>query len=191
MISQLYLIFLAYLIGSIPFGVILSFYFTEIDIQQEGSHNIGATNVTRLTGRKLGALTLLGDALKGMLTVLVSFSIMQSTWGISLVALAVFLGHCFSVFLLFKGGKGVAVAFGDFLALAPGAALLAMAVWLVVFFRTRRASLGALIAAPGMILFMVLIPPYRQYVPLAVVMVSILIWRHKENIERLKEGLES
>ena len=190
MITQLYLVFFAFLLGSIPTGLILSFYFTEIDVRQAGSGNIGATNVTRLTGKKLGALTLLGDALKGSLAVLLALHIMDSPFGVSLVALSVFLGHCYSVFLNFNGGKGVAVAFGDFLVLAPGAALLALLVWLLVFYRLRRSSLGALIAAPLLLLFVALIPAYRAYAPLTLAIVVFMILRHKDNIDRLLRGTE-
>ena len=136
----------AYLIGSIPTGLLLGKAY-GIDVRKEGSGNIGATNLYRTVGRKVGIITLIGDCLKGLLpVVLVKFSTLPPEFA-AWVGLAAFCGHVFSVFLKFKGGKGVATALGVFLALAPLATAIAIALFAGLMFLWRYVSLGSIAAA--------------------------------------------
>jgi len=187
-------IVVAYLIGSVPFAVLMSRLFRLPDPRTYGSKNPGATNVLR-TGRKaVAALTLLGDVAKGWLAVQFAqhlapqFGLGSAT--VAAAALAVFLGHLYSVFLRFHGGKGVATALGVLLALDPWLGLATLATWLIVAFIWRFSSLAALVAA-------VLVPFYALYIfgwnsyTLAVLVVSLLlIWRHQSNIRNLIAGTE-
>jgi len=176
-----------YLLGSIPFGLILTRLAGAGDIRSIGSGNIGATNVLR-TGRKgLAAATLLGDALKGTIAVLVA-----GQWGLEhalLAGLAAFLGHLFPIWLRGKGGKGVATFLGVLIGLAWPGALIFAVVWLAVAFATRFSSLAALVAAvavPIGLYFLGRNPEADLFVVLAVI-----VWiRHKENIKRLLAGTE-
>jgi glycerol-3-phosphate acyltransferase PlsY len=176
-----------YLLGSIPFGVLITRFAGLGDVRSIGSGNIGATNVLR-TGRKgLAAATLLGDALKGTVAVLIAWR-----WGPNLAilaALGAFLGHLFPVWLSFKGGKGVATYLGCLLGLSPRAALAFAAIWLLVAVATRYSSLSALIAgtATPVILWLV---GERQMAELFVLLTAVLLWTHRHNIARLRAGTE-
>lgn len=183
---------IAYLVGSFPTGVVLASYFTEIDIRGHGSGNIGATNVFRLTGRLLGALTLVGDALKGALMVIMAEHLFgdDAVTQVTLVALAAFLGHCYSIYLNFKGGKGVATAAGICLVVAPLAGILAASLWVVTVLRWKRSSVGALVGAVALPIFVEALPWYRAWIWLSLALVGVVVWRHKENIDRLVEGKE-
>ena len=146
--AQLIIIGAAYLVGSIPTGLLLGKAY-GIDVRKEGSGNIGATNLYRTVGRKVGIITLIGDCLKGLLPVLlVTLSPFPdlAPW----VGLAAFCGHVFSVFLKFRGGKGVATALGVFLALAPLAVAVAIALFAVLMYLWRYVSLGSIAAAAVM-----------------------------------------
>jgi len=189
-LSLLLLLLLSFLVGSIPTGLILASRFSDVDIRSAGSGNIGATNVYRLLGKTLGGLTLLGDALKGFLVVALAQALTDQVLYISLVALVVFLGHCYSVFLRFKGGKGVAVALGDTLALTPGAAILALLIWGLMVWRFRKSSLGALVAAPLLFILTLLMPEYRAFAPVTLAIVVLIVVHHRENITRLLHGEE-
>lgn len=178
-----------YLFGSIPFGVLLTRFAGLGDVRKIGSGNIGATNVLR-TGRKgLAAATLLGDALKGTLAVVA----MAWLWGLSaanLAALGAFLGHLFPVWLGFRGGKGVATFIGILLGLDPSAALAFALIWLAVAALTRFSSAAALAAATATpaVLWSFGQP---QIAAMAVVLVVLLWWKHRDNIGRLLAGTES
>jgi glycerol-3-phosphate acyltransferase PlsY len=176
-----------YLIGSIPFGVVLTRLTGGPDLRRIGSGNIGATNVLRTGNRKLAALTLLGDMLKGTLAVWLGWRFGPNT--ALLAALGAFLGHLFPVWLNFRGGKGVATFLGCLLglkALAGGAFIL---LWLGVAALTRYSSLSALIASAAM-------PPLlwwlgeRQMAEMALLLVAMLWFMHRENIRRLLAGSE-
>ena len=179
---------LAYLLGSIPFGLVVTRLAGYGDIRQIGSGNIGATNVLRTGSKTLAALTLLLDAAKGAVAVLVA-----AAFGPDMAALAAafaFLGHLFPVWLRFKGGKGVATSLGILLAYSWPVALAAAATWLAVAFLSRYSSLAALIAA-------VLAPVYawlftREFQPTEVVafLAVLVILRHHANIRRLATGKE-
>jgi glycerol-3-phosphate acyltransferase PlsY len=191
----------AYLLGSIPFGFLLVLAFRKEDIRTKGSGNIGATNVVRSGAKGLGALTFFLDAVKGYVAVVAAGWILA--WlGSSMLSLqdaqaiaAVFaiLGHMHPVWLRFKGGKGVATAFGVFLALSPVAALLGLAVFLLVFLIWRYVSLASLVSAvvfPIAALLLahgqtsLLLPAVIVFVPL------LVIFKHHENIARLLQGTE-
>jgi acyl phosphate:glycerol-3-phosphate acyltransferase len=178
---------LGYLLGSIPFGVILTRVAGLGDIRQVGSGNIGATNVLR-TGRKgLAAATLLGDALKGTAAVLIGWLFGPSTALIA--ALGAFIGHLFPVWLKFKGGKGVATFLGCLLGLQPIAALAFAAIWLATAFFSRYSSLSALVASAATPVVLWALGEV-QMAAMAILMGALLWWRHAHNIARLLAGTE-
>ena len=189
------LLIAAYLIGSVPFAVVVSRLFGMADPRTYGSGNPGATNVLR-SGNKLAAiLTLVGDGFKGWLAVFLAEMIAPSTdlgqIAAPAAALAAFLGHLFPVFLGFRGGKGVATAAGVLIGASGWLGLATLGVWLGVAFSTRYSSLAALcaaLAAPGLA-FVLGLAPY--WVLSSSVMSLLLIWRHKDNIKRLLAGQES
>lgn len=184
-------IILAYLLGSISFGILVSRAFGLPDPRTVGSGNPGATNVLR-SGKKLAALlTLLGDAAKGWLPVWLAQVYCLEVEVVSWIAVAVFLGHLYPVFYRFKGGKGVATALGVLLAFSPLLAGLALLSWVVIFALTKFSSLAALAAAvlaPGFAWWLVL--PI-QYIVVVFVLSLLLIWRHRSNIRKLLDGTES
>jgi glycerol-3-phosphate acyltransferase PlsY len=177
-----------YLLGSIPFGVILTRGAGVGDVRTIGSGNIGATNVLR-TGRKgLAAATLVGDALKGTVAVVVAWR-----WGADaaiLAAIGAFLGHLFPVWLGFKGGKGVATFLGCLAGLDLWAALAFAAVWLAVAFVSRFSSLAALAASAAAPAVLWLRGEPRMAAAFAL-LAALLWWRHRENLRRLAAGTES
>jgi glycerol-3-phosphate acyltransferase PlsY len=182
----------AYLLGSVSFAVLMSRVFALPDPRTYGSQNPGATNVLRSGKKSAAALTLLGDAAKGTVAVLLAQHFAAgSTALIALVALAVFLGHLFPVFLRFKGGKGVATALGVLLALNLWLGLAALATWLLVALVFRLSSLSALLAAAATPIYAILLTMPREYVLVSAVLSLLLIWRHKSNIQNLLAGKES
>ncbi len=190
LVAQVIVIGAAYLIGSIPTGLLLGKAY-GIDVRKEGSGNIGATNLYRTVGRKVGIITLISDCLKGLLPVLlVTYSALPpetAAW----VGLAAFCGHVFSVFLKFKGGKGVATALGVFLALAPLAVVIAIALFAVCMLIWRYVSLGSIAAAIAMPLAVYLLGGSRNVAVVTLVIAAIIIIRHRENIKRLISGTEN
>lgn len=189
--TALVYVLLAYLLGSVSFAVISSWLFKLPDPRTYGSKNPGATNVLRSGKKAAAVLTLLGDAGKGWLAVVLAQAYGLPNEVIAGVALAVFLGHVFPVFLRFQGGKGVATAVGVLLGLNLWVGLLAMATWLLVVMIWRISSLSALVAA-------VLTPVYAlifmglEISLLAVLVISMtLIWRHQSNIVNLLAGKEA
>lgn len=180
---------LAYLLGSVPFGLLVAKLFCGVDPREAGSGNTGATNVARLCGAKFGVLALVLDVLKGYLPATLAVSGNLGATGISLVALAAILGHVFSPFLGFKGGKAVATTIGAFLALMPLGALLSVAACVLVIALTGYVSLGSLTLALCLPVF-ALLTGKLAYLPLAAVVMLLLFWRHRENIRRLARGEE-
>jgi glycerol-3-phosphate acyltransferase PlsY len=187
----------AYLLGAIPTGLVLARLFSATDIRAGGSGNIGATNVTRLLGRKFGVLTFLGDMLKGFLPVYMGSLLFPDATGgtdymtLNLFGLAAFLGHLFPVYLKFKGGKGVATAFGVFAWLAPAALLLVLVLFVIIVGVSRYVSLGSLSAA---VVLPLLLLTYSYPLPIVVtgIVMGLLIFvKHKENIQRLLQGTEN
>ena len=189
-----FLILIAYLCGSIPTGLILSRIIAGIDVRKYGSHNIGATNVYRILGKKLGGLTLLGDVLKGFLPVYLVYKITGSETWTSIAALATFLGHLYPLYLKFSGGKGVATALGAFLFLSPQIIVINILIFVLVVGIFRYVSLGSVLAALAMPLLMCLFPSYQyptSYIITATIIAILISYRHKENFKRIIKGTES
>jgi glycerol-3-phosphate acyltransferase PlsY len=194
----LLLLSLAYLLGSIPFGYLLVLLFRKEDVRATGSGNIGATNVARSGGKGLGLLTLLLDALKGYIAVLIAMHFAPNTTHgpstlVIAAAVAAVLGHVFPVWLKFRGGKGIATALGVFLALVPMVALAAVVLFALIVATTRLVSLGSILAAISIPFFALLLVPNRSPALLAgltcISLVSII--KHRDNIVRLLHGKES
>ena len=184
------LIVLAYLLGSISAAIITCKAMRLKDPRIVGSNNPGATNVKRIGGNKAAAITLLGDALKGLIAVLIVKAITDDILIISLVAVASFLGHLYPVFFQFKGGKGVATAFGALLGLSWITGVAAIATWLLVALGLKLSSFAALVAFALLPIYMYFIEG-NQIMTIATVFISVLLfWRHRENIKRIVEGTE-
>jgi len=182
---------LGYLLGAIPFGVVVSKGLGLPDPRTVGSKNVGFTNVLRVSGKKAGALTLLGDMGKGWLMSWVAMQWFTDERFIMIVALSPILGHLFSPFLNFKGGKGVATALGAVLGLSPSMGLLLLLIWLGAVAIWRYSSGGAL-AAFGLFPVVAIVNEQRQEFLVFAIIVSSLIWiKHKDNIIRLWKGTES
>lgn len=184
----------AYLIGSLSFAVIVARIMGLPDPRSFGSGNPGATNILRTGKKTAAALTLLGDAAKGWLAVWLA-DIAGAHFGVQilavhLAAIAVFLGHLFPVFFGFKGGKGVATAFGIMLALAPWMGLAVFATWMVVFAVSRISSLSALVAALLAPVYSAFFTGSRVTILTLGVLTALLLWRHRANIRRLLAGEE-
>jgi glycerol-3-phosphate acyltransferase PlsY len=191
MLPNSILLLCSYCIGSIPSGLLLAKAFGGVDIRTKGSGNIGATNVYRTLGRKIGILTLVGDCLKGLLPVLAAKALHLPDEWVALIGLAAFLGHIFPLFLRFKGGKGVATALGVFLATSPLAILGALAIFVIVLMSWRYVSLASITAAAFMPLFTTLMYRNPIFVAMSIVISVIVILKHHENIKRLRNGTES
>jgi glycerol-3-phosphate acyltransferase PlsY len=187
----LFLLILAYLLGSIPTGVILTKFFSNVDPRIQGSKNIGAANIYRTAGKKLGILTLTGDILKGLIPVMIAKGTLDSHLWIGAVALVAFMGHLYPIFLNFKGGKGIATGLGAFLALAPLAAALSFLVFAAVVYKWRYISLGSLTATAAFPIFLALLNPHRIYIPFTILIGALIFYRHRENIARLLAGREN
>lgn len=179
---------LAYLLGSIPFGLLLSRMGGLGDIRETGSGNIGATNVLRSGNKIIAALTLLTDIAKAIVAILVATEFVgfpTAYWA----GLAALLGHIFPVWLGFKGGKGVAVFIGTSLVISPLPGLTLLSVWLLVAVISRRSSLAALIATISVPIYMVVLGEVYGAIVVGV-QVGVIYWAHRENISRLIKGEE-
>ncbi len=183
----------AYLVGSIPFGYLLVRWKTGEDVREKGSGNIGATNVLRTTGRSIAVATLLLDIAKGLFAVWLADKLSGGSpvW-MSLAALAVMAGHAFPVFLKFQGGKAVASFIGAFLYLTPIPMIAALLVFAIVVAATRQISMGSIVAAGSLPLAAWLIehPPWIVIFATLVAAVFV-IYRHRDNIDRIRSGTES
>jgi len=186
----------AYLIGSIPFGILLAKLFGGVDVRKVGSGNIGATNVARVAGPLPGILTLVLDGVKGAAAVWLAarFANESALW-MTVAGLSALLGHCFPVWLRFRGGKGVATAAGMFLALCWPAALGAIGVFILVVLFSRFVSLGSVSAAAAMPLLIYLLwAPHHAPPPIitfgAFAAAVLVVYKHDANIQRLVEGRE-
>jgi len=218
--TVLIIVAVSYLLGSIPFGYLLVRVFRGVDVRNTGSGNIGATNVARTGSKRLAIATLLLDALKGYAAVMFAFWLAekqrfgtQLSTGLydrstvpaisshtvfllaALAALVAILGHVFTVWLRFKGGKGVATAAGSFMALAPRAMLLVIVVFILIVALTRYVSLGSIVAAAAFPLCVWwLNPAERSSGPILLVIAAsslLIIVRHQDNIRRLLAGTEN
>jgi glycerol-3-phosphate acyltransferase PlsY len=186
----------AYLLGSIPFGLLLAKIFGGADVRKAGSGNIGATNVARVAGPLAGILTLVLDTAKGAAAVWLAGRVTnESAAWMTMAAFVVLLGHCFPVWLKFKGGKGVATALGVFLALCPLAALAALTLFLLCVAYWRYVSLGSVAAAAAMPLLIYFLWAPHHAPPLVINMgtlaiAMLVIYKHDGNLQRLVEGTE-
>ena len=160
-----------------------------IDVRETGSGNVGATNVARVVGKRQGILTLVADTAKGFLPVILAIHLGASL-AATLVGAAAFLGHLFPIFLKFKGGKGVATAFGVFLALAPMATLVLVALFGVTFLTSRIVSLSSILSAVAAPIILWLFSYPRPVVGIATFIALAITWRHQSNIRRLMNGSE-
>lgn len=182
---------MAYLLGSIPTGLWVGMQFRQIDIRQHGSKNIGATNTMRVLGKQLGAVALAGDMAKGLLPVLVAPEF--ASWPHLPLAcgLAAILGHSFSVFLKFRGGKGVATSTGVFLALAPIPTLIAAVVFGVTVAASRMVSAGSVSAAAAMSIAVFCMPLSTPIRMVTLLVAALVIYKHRSNITRILRGEEN
>jgi glycerol-3-phosphate acyltransferase PlsY len=187
--SLLVVTVLAYLCGSIPTGVLIARR-VGVEIRQVGSGNIGATNVARSIGKKAGLFTLVGDALKGLLPVVVVRLLGFDETEQACAAVAALLGHLFPLFLGFSGGKGVATGLGVFLGLAPQAILVALLFFLASFALSRIVSLASLVATAVTPLLLFFLSYSGVYIIAGAVVATLIILRHHENIARLWRGQE-
>ncbi|WP_095588366.1 glycerol-3-phosphate 1-O-acyltransferase PlsY [Actibacterium ureilyticum] len=179
---------LAYLLGSVPFGIVIARAFGLGDLRAIGSGNIGATNVLRTGNKVAAALTVVLDAGKGGLAVLIARALAGED-AAQLAGLAAFVGHCFPIYLGFRGGKGVATFLGTLLALAWPVGLAACATWLVMALVARYSSLAALVAAALTPLWMVFLG-YGTFILLGICLTILIYIRHAPNLKRLKAGTE-
>lgn len=202
----LFAIIVAYLLGSIPFGYLIVRATQDSDIRRTGSGGTGATNVSRSAGKLAGLITLVLDAFKGAAAILLTRlilgfegqSVSTGDWWVALAAVAVIVGHVFPVWLGFRGGKGVATAIGVFLVLAPVAVLAAGVVFLVIVGLTRYVSLGSMIGAASVPIFLILLRAVsastsnlRALLTAALLIDALIVFAHRGNIVRLSRGTES
>lgn len=190
----------SYLLGSIPFGLLLSLLLGKVDVRRAGSGNIGATNVARVAGPSAGILTLILDAAKGAVAVLLASHLTngESSW-MMLAGLFALIGHCFPIWLKFRGGKGVATAAGVFLVLCPAALLASLALFVIFVAFWRYVSLGSIAAATAMPLLIYFLwaphAPVHHAPPVVVDFGSLaaallIVYKHDANLQRLVDGTE-
>jgi acyl phosphate:glycerol-3-phosphate acyltransferase len=192
---------LAYVLGSIPFGYLIVRLASGADVRETGSGGTGATNVSRKAGKAAGIVTLALDALKGAAAVFVARWLTGeagTSWVVAGAAALAVIGHCYPVWLKFKAGKGVATGLGVFLAVAPWATLAALAVFIIVVWRTRYVSLGSIIAAAFLPIWILLnhiwIEAVSDFAPIMAALCAVsgvIIFKHSENIKRLMAGEEN
>jgi glycerol-3-phosphate acyltransferase PlsY len=187
-----FIVLFGYLLGSIPTGLIVTRLFSKVDPRLSGSRNIGATNIYRTAGKKLGLVTLLTDAVKGALPVSIAVWSGLSTPWISVAGLSPVVGHIFPIFLGFKGGKGVATALGVYCIISPISVLIEFLVFSGIVWKWRYVALGSITCA---VTIPILIAFFRSdsqlYFVLSVVIASLILYRHQTNISRLLQGTEN
>ena len=183
--------FAGYLLGSISSAILVARILGLQDPRDVGSRNPGATNILRYGGKTAAVVVLLGDALKGVVAALVARLLTDDAWVIALTGGAAFVGHLYPVFFRFRGGKGVATAFGVWLAIAPVVGVLMLVTWVVVAALFRYSSLAALLATAAGPLYLFWLVPVPAFLWVMVVMVLLLFYRHRSNIANLLAGRES
>jgi glycerol-3-phosphate acyltransferase PlsY len=187
----------SYLIGSIPFGVVIGRAWSGVDIREYGSGNIGFTNAFRVLGWKPASVVLIADVLKGFLPVFVARRVLAGGGLTSLdlwllpIALAPILGHCFSPFLRFRGGRAISTTLGVLLGLAPGAGLCSLGVWLIAVAITRYVSVASLLAAVAVPVTVALTGSRWELIAFWSAVAALVIWRHRPNVTRLLAGTET
>ena len=190
MLQIILILTLAYLLGSIPFSLIIARLLKGIDIRNHGSGNIGATNVLRTVGKREAALALIADILKGALPVLLAVFILEGVW-ITATAVLVVLGHVFPIFASFKGGKGVATSLGALIVIIPKGVIISLILWFLVLAVFRYASLASILAAIALPAICWGLTSPLAYTAAASINAVIIILRHTGNIKRLIAGTES
>lgn len=190
LIGEVLWIIMSYFVGSIPFGLLIAKNICHVDPRLQGSKSIGATNVARLCGVPYGVLTLACDLGKGVLPVWGILFFTQNEFIISLTALACVIGHVFSCFLKFRGGKAVATSIGVFIPLAFWPLLGSCAVCMFVIWRTGFVSVGSLTMVASLPVFLAFTAKW-EWIPLALCICIIVFYKHKENIKRLRMGTEN
>jgi len=181
----------AYLLGSIPIGLLLSHMQKGIDIRRVGSGNIGATNVLRVLGKKAALITLIGDFLKGFAPAMIGQSLDFSDPWLALLALTPILGHVFPIFAGFRGGKGVATAIGVLVVIMPWVALWAFVIWIVALLLWRYVSLSSILATLSVPLLAILLGEPHPFVYMGIAVATLILYRHKANMSRLAAGTEN
>lgn len=189
MIETALLIIFSFLLGSIPCGVVIA-RVKGIDLKKVGSGNIGATNVLRTMGKGAAVLTLLGDVLKGTLAIAVGRYFSNDLTLTGILGFSAILGHNFSFFLAFKGGKGVATSVGVLLLYSPKAAFVTILIWLATIEITKYSSLGAIISFGALPLTVFLLDYTPEKLAISVLIAFLLLVRHADNIKRLAKGIE-
>ena len=187
-IEILYIVIYSYVLGSIPFGLILTKNFLNKDLREIGSGNIGATNTLRTGKKSLGALTLILDGLKAYISVIITLDYFPDY--IYLSALLCFLGHIFPVWLKFKGGKGVAVYLGVLFAFSINLGIIFLISWIIILYLTKYSSLSSLISTLVIFLYSMILNNLNESVFFFIILI-IIIYTHRENIIRLKDKTES
>lgn len=204
MVAYIIIGLIAYLLGSISFSVIISKKMAGFDVREKGSGNAGSTNVLRSVGKKAAALTLLGDVLKGVVSILIAFIVglimgdenISRALLIQIAGFFVILGHTFPVFFKFKGGKGIATALGILIMINWQIGLICLVFALIIMAATRMVSLGSIMAA---VLFpiLVLFVPHNAYLAdgdyfiYSIILAAFVIFNHRENVKRLLQGKEN
>ncbi|GAV25441.1 acyl-phosphate glycerol 3-phosphate acyltransferase [Carboxydothermus islandicus] len=181
---------LAYILGSVPFGYLTSKYLWGVDITKKGSGNIGATNVYRNLGPYPGAITALGDVGKGMLAVYIG-SLLAGERGALVASFFVVIGHAYSIFLKFHGGKIVATTFGVLIMTSIKVTVVVFFIWLTVMLISRYVSLGSIVCGLSIPLIMLLFGLDWSYVYLGIFLAVMIFYRHRDNIKRLLSGTEN
>ena len=179
-----------YLLGSIPFGIVVSKCLGTVDPRTAGSRNIGFTNVLRVSGKKAGFLTLVADLGKGWLVGWLAMQVADDAWWPWLIALSPIIGHLSSVFLGFRGGKGVATALGVMIGVSPSIGFIAVLIWLVTAGVWRYSSGAAITAFMLVPVLAVILRTGQQFVVFTIVVSALILWRHKDNMIRLWNGTE-
>lgn len=185
------LILLAYFLGSIPFAYIIVRLVKGVDIRTVGSGNAGATNAARVMGKWGFISVFILDLLKGFIPTFIAMSSFGHTWVPLVVGLAAVLGHTYTVFLRFKGGKGVATAAGVFIALSPVAASIALVVFLIVFFITRMVSAGSIMASIALFVAVIFLSDWLILKAFTGILAAFVIFKHRTNIGRIIRGQEN
>ena len=189
--SAIIAIVIAYLLGSVSCAIILAKFTNNIDPRELGSKNAGATNVLRTSGKKDAAIVLVGDMLKGLLAVWIAAFIFHAHgFALGLVGVAAVVGHIFPLYFGFKGGKGVATAISVALGLSFFSGLLVLIAWAAIAFITRYSSLASIVSVILMPVFLTIFSTAAYFIPTALI-AALIIWKHKENIARLKSNTET
>ncbi len=185
------IITICYILGSVPFGYIVGKLFKKVDIRELGSGNIGATNAFRILGPSLASLVIIGDVGKGILSIyLVKYLNIDSSLILAIAGIAVICGHDWSLFIGFKGGKGIATTFGVVFAINPTISILALVVWGVVLVISKYSSLASICAMISIFVFTILFKQPYEYIGFSAIILVLGIFNHKENIKRLRSKKE-